>query len=374
MLASSGNLHLIFRSRSEHFRDRTEAPLPLRSRSCTHFLVREYMSITQDYASTGWLQAFMGIQDPALQQHRLFTKKHLDWLDSLSSLTTIREKADSLDDALSGLWAYCEKNGILWCLKQIPASNVDWVLPSTEDFTIQCQTPPEIDSPQQWGAALGIRDWQTRVTMRILRSDFATWQRTSARVGSGAPVGFTMATSEANMMELDCTAYWTANQWVDGAWKIEIDGQPYMKFEVEEAIQVVRPEVETSLEAIVMAIADADSKLRASKTSSIAFPTSFPAWIPSGDRLVPLHEAVYGGKHEVSVSRAFQSTWDAVWPILYCRRKKLVRGHCEMKLIRSQLDQAFQTEPTLTTWMFVFGELLCQTYLGDGLGICAKYQ
>jgi hypothetical protein len=332
------------------------------------------MTITQDYASTGWLQAFMGAQDALLQQSRLSTKKHIDWIDALCSLTTIREKRDSLDDCLTGLWDYAQANELGWLVKNVPASQTDWVLPTTDDFTIECRTPPIISDAKTLGCALGIYDWTTKVMLRIQRSEFATWQRRVARNGSGAPIGFTVATSEAHMMELDCSAIWTANDWVDGTWRFAIDGQPLMTTTVEEPIQVVRPDASKGIESMLFSIMQADSKLRNSKGNSGPTTSTIPAWIPAGDPLVPLHEGIYGGRNGLAVSRSFQSAWDAIWPVLYCRRKKLGRGHCEMKFIRSQLDQAIQTEPKLVTWIFVFGELLCQTYLSDGLGISAKYK
>lgn len=331
------------------------------------------MALTQDFAASGWLQAFMGAPDATLQQARLFTKKHIDWLDVLSSLTTIREKSDILDEALQGLWDYTGEHATQWLLTSVPATNVDWVIPTTDDFTIHCAAPTAIENADQLGAALGVRDWKTRVTMRILKSDFATWQRKVARVGSGAPVGFTMATSHSNTMELLCNASWTANKWVDGKWLIEIDGQPHMTYEIEESIQVSRPELTDVMEKALAAMAYADSNLRSVPTNSPGLSTNVPEWIPTTDKLLPLHKAVYGSGSESCVSRSFQTAWDAVWPILYNRRKKLVRGQCEMKVIRSQLDQAFQSDPRLVTWIFVFGELMGQTFSGSGLGICAKY-
>lgn len=315
----------------------------------------------------------MGIPDATLQQSRLFTKKHLDWLDVLSSLTTIREKSDILDEALQGLWDYSGEHHIRWLLNSVPATNEDWTIPTTEDFTIQLQSGPSIENAEQLGATLGVKDWQTRVIMKILKSDFATWQRKVARVGSGAPVGFTMATSHANTMELPCTATWTANSWVDGKWLIEIDGQPHMNYELDEPIQVSRPELRDVMAQALEAMAYADNNLRSATSNNPGLSLSTPNWVPPTDKLAPLHAAVYGNGSEISFSRPFQIAWDAVWPILYNRRKKLVRGECEMKIIRGQLDEAFQADPKLATWIFVFGELMGQTFSGSGLGINAKY-
>jgi len=332
------------------------------------------MTVTHDYAASGWLQAFIGTQDPALQQLRISSKKQIDSIDILSNLSTIREKADELDGILEQLWAYAKQNELVWLLQRVPATQRDWELPMDDQFTIHCVTPPKIDSPQDLACALGIRDWSTQVVMRILRSDFATWQRKVSRVGSGAPIGFTVATSEAHMMELPSVAKWRANQWVNGVWEISIDGQPNMNAIIEEPIHVNRPELQHCMDDLTIAIEWADNHLRKSKNSAKAESDGVPSWIPMTDPLYALHDTLYLADGQISVTRSFRTIWEAVWPVIYCRRRKLVRGHCEMQLIRRQLDYAFETEPSLVAWTFLFGEMLSQMFLGDGIGISAKYR
>jgi hypothetical protein len=332
------------------------------------------MTVTHDYAASGWLQAFIGTPDPALQQLRLFSKKQIDSVDVLSNLSTIREKASELDGILEQLWAYAKQNELIWLLQRVPATQPDWELPMDDQFTIHCVAPPKIDSPQDLSCALGIRDWSTRVMLRILRSDFATWQRKVSRVGSGAPIGFTVTTSEAQMMELPSVATWTANQWVNGVWKISIDGQPNMNAILEEPIHVKRPELRDCMDDLTLAIEWADSNLRKIKNSPKAESDGVPSWIPMADPLYALHDTLYLADGQISVTRSFRTTWEAVWPVIYCRRRKLVRGHCEMQSIRRHLDHAFETEPNLVAWTFFLGEMLSQIFLGDGIGISAKYR
>jgi len=42
--------------------------------------------------------------------------------------------------------------------------------------------------------------------------------------------------------------------------------------------------------------------------------------------------------------------------------------------VRQKLDCCFQADPKLVTWLLVFGDLLCQAQVGDGLGIAAKFK
>ena len=137
----------------------------------------------QDYANSGWLQAFMGVSDPVIQQSRLIAKKHLDWIDCITSLTTIREKADMLDAALESLWQYGVSNELNWLLTSIPCAQSSWVLDCTDEFSIEQNEAPKIDDATVWANAMGIRDWSTQVTMRILSGDFVSWQRRVARQG-----------------------------------------------------------------------------------------------------------------------------------------------------------------------------------------------
>jgi hypothetical protein len=175
------------------------------------------------------------------------------------------------------------------------------------------------------------------------------------------------------MMDLNCIASWKANDWADGSWTFQIENQPNMSAAVDEAIQVTRPDLSEGLSAIVNAIDWADRTLRATKNDKPAAVTTIPIWLPLGDRLVPIHESVYGGKNDLVVTQVFANVWDSVWPVIYCRRRKLGRGHCELKHIKDKVDQSLSTEPRLFTWLVVFAELLSQVYTSDGLGICAKY-
>lgn len=331
------------------------------------------MAITQDYAAVGWLQAFLGVNDPLLQKTRLETKKLVDCIEVICSLTTIREKRDQIESSLETLWDFCHANQMAWALNQVPSLQSDWILPSNDDFTISRTSPVKLSSAAELGAALGIYDWKTNVVMRIRSAEFTTWQRRVARVGSGAPVGFTMATSKTDIMDLNCVASWKANEWADGNWTFQIENQPNMSASVDEAIQVTRPELTEGLSAILNAIDWADRTLRVTKNDKPAAVTTIPIWLPLGDRLVPIHESVYGGKNDLVVTQVFQNVWDSVWPVIYCRRRKLGRGHCELKHIKDKVDQSLSTEPRLFTWLVVFSEMLSQVYTSDGLGICAKY-
>ena len=182
----------------------------------------------QDYANSGWLQAMMGASDPVIQQSRLTAKKHLDWIDCITSLTTIREKANVLDQAIESLWQYGVSNELKWLMTSIPVAQSDWILDCTDEFSIEQPNPPQFDTAKDWADALGIRDWSTQVTMKILSGDFVSWQRKVARQGSNAPTGFTMESSGKSTLELKTTATWKANQWVDGTWTFAIDGQSTM--------------------------------------------------------------------------------------------------------------------------------------------------
>ena len=330
----------------------------------------------QDYANSGWLQALMGMNDPVIQQARLSTKKHLDWIDSLCSLTTIREKADSLESSMESLWKYGCENDLKWLLTLIPATQLHWLLDSTDEFTIEQTVSPDVSDAKAWACAMGIHDWSTQVTMRILSGDFVSWQRRVARQGANAPVGFTMESSAKAMMELKTTACWKANQWVDGVWTFSIDGQSTMVHSVEEPIQVARPDWKVTEENAILSIQAADErfqKLRKQSTGSAIPQGDWAGWCESIPSLEPLHQEVLGGR-DMNLTSPFRGIWATVWPIIYCRRKRLKRGTCGLVDVRQKLDCCFQADPKLVTWLLVFGDLLCQAQVGDGLGIAAKFK
>ena len=335
----------------------------------------------QDYANSGWLQAMMGVSDPLIQQSRLQTKKHLDWIDCITSLTTIREKADMLDTALESLWQYGVANELKWLLTSIPSAQPDWVLDCTDEFTIEQTASPAIDDSTVWASAMGIRDWSTQVTMKILSGDFVSWQRSVARQGANAPTGFTMESSGKSMLELKTTASWKANNWVDGTWTFAIDGQATMIKVVEEPISVLRPIAKSIQENILLTIQSADDrfeKLR-KKTSGNNITQGgsnqgrWSDWCESVPAFDDLHLAVLCGEG-LKCTPTFQGIWATVWPIIYCRRKKLKRGTCGLTDLRQRLDQCFQADPQLVTWLLVFGELLCNVQIGEGLGVAAKFK
>jgi hypothetical protein len=76
----------------------------------------------------------------------------------------------------------------------------------------------------------------------------------------------------------------------------------------------------------------------------------------------------------MNLTSPFRGIWATVWPIIYCRRKRLKRGTCGLVDVRQKLDCCFQADPKLVTWLLVFGDLLCQAQVGDGLGIAAKFK
>ncbi|HUP78554.1 MAG TPA: hypothetical protein VM260_08290 [Pirellula sp.] len=340
------------------------------------------LSLTeQDYANSGWLQALMGVSDPVIQQSRLIAKKHLDWIDCITSLTTIREKAEMLDVALDSLWQYGVSNELKWLLTSIPCAQSEWVLDCTDEFSIKQDEPPKIDNATVWANAMGICDWSTQVTMRILSGDFVSWQRRVARQGSNAPTEFTMESSGKRTLELKTTASWKANNWVDGTWTFAIDGQATMVKVIEEPISVYRPDTKATQENVLLTIQSADerfAKLRKKNsgnniTQGMSNQGKWAEWCESVSAFDDLHLAVLcdEGLH---CSPTFQGIWATVWPIIYCRRKKLKRGTCGLTDLRQRLDQCFQADPLLVTWLLVFGELLCKMQIGDGLGISAKFK
>jgi hypothetical protein len=330
----------------------------------------------QDYANSGWLQALMGINDPVIQQGRLNAKKHLDWIDSICSLTTIREKADTLESSIESLWTYAAQNELKWLLTMIPSTQLHWILDSTDEFTIEQTAAPEIPDAKVWSCAMGIHDWSTQVTMRILSGDFVSWQRRVARQGANAPVGFTMESSGKSMLELKTTAAWTANQWVDGSWTFSIEGQATMVHQVEEPIYTKRPDRNQIQENALLTIQSADERFQKSRKPSVgsAIPHGdWSAWCESIPALEDLHLSVLDTRGQ-NYSSTFRGIWATVWPIVYCRRKKLKRGSCGLADLRRKLDSCFQADPKLVTWLLVFGELLCQAHVGDGIGIGAKFR
>jgi hypothetical protein len=330
----------------------------------------------QDYANSGWLQALMGVNDPIIQQARLDAKKHLDWIDCVCSLTTIREKVDTLQASIDSLWSYGVANDLKWLLTAIPSAQSTWILDSTDDFTIEQNTPPVIEDAKSWADAMGIRDWTTQVTMRILSGDFVSWQSRVARQGKNAPVGFTMESSGKSMLELKTTAAWTANNWVDGSWCFSIDGQSTMVKTIEEPIVVARPAWSEIEETALLTLQSADDRYttQRKKSSGSAIPQGdWSLWCESIPSLEPIHLAVLDGQ-QMKFSSTFQGIWATVWPIIYCRRKRLKRGACGLVDVRKKLDCCFQADPKLVTWLLVFGELLCQMQAGDGLGIAAKFK
>ena len=330
----------------------------------------------QDYANSGWLQALMGVNDPIIQQSRLNSKKHLDWIDAICSLTTIREKADTLESSIDSLWKFGIGNDLKWLLSMIPSMQLHWILDSTDVFTIEQTIPPAIEDSQSWADAMGIHDWSTNVTMKILSGDFVSWQRRVARQGANAPVGFTMESSGKAMLELKTKASWKANNWADGVWTFSIDGQSTMIETVEEPIYVARPEWKSTEENALLTLQSADERFakQRKKASGSAIPQGdWSSWCESVPALEPLHLAVLDGQG-LTCSSVFQGIWTTVWPIIYCRRKRLKRGTCGLVDLRRKLDCCFQSDPQLVTWLLVFGELLCQAQVGEGLGIAAKFK
>ena len=334
----------------------------------------------QDYANSGWLQALMGASDPLIQQSRLNAKKHLDWIDCITSLTTIREKAEMLELALESLWQYGAENDLKWLLTAIPSAQSSWVLDCTDEFLIEQNQPPSIEDARTWANAMGIRDWSTQVTMKILSGDFVSWQRRVARQGANAPTGFTMESSGKSTLELKTTASWKANNWVDGTWTFAIDGQATMVKVIEEPISVLRPDWKATQENVLLTIQTADERFGKQRkkisgnniTQGGSNQGKWAEWCESVPALNDLHLAVLCGEG-LQCSPTFLGIWATVWPIVYCRRKKLKRGTCGLTDLRQRLDQCFQADPQLVTWLLVFGELLCSIQIGDGLGIAAKF-
>jgi len=338
----------------------------------------------QDYSNTGWLQAFIGSPSPIIQETRLATKKVLDAIESLSSLTTIREKSELLDESIEMIWSYAHKVQLDWLVRTIPAKGTNWYIEGCDDFSVSMNSALKLETAKDWAQALGIRDWKTPVTTKILKGDFVTWQRRVARQGnSGQSHGFTYEATGNSNLELATTSSWTANEWADGVWDFQIDGQPMMTTTLEEPVMTDRPTLDTVMESVLFAIAYADAEVREPKgvtRSGAGLPAllvsgsgSLPSWCDSVATFRKIHQEVIASS-DTKFTPRFQFVWSSVWPVLYSRRKKLRRDSCDLTTIRQQLDYCFETEPALTRWIFVFGELLSQTFVGDGLGIAVKYR
>lgn len=338
----------------------------------------------QDFASTGWLQAFIGSPSPTIQKTRLEIKKVLDAIESLSSLTTIREKSDLLDESIAEIWRYTNSSQMSWLVRTIPAMSTDWHIEGCDEFSVSVNAPLDFKTADEWAAAMGIRDWSTQLTTKILKGDFVTWQRRVSRQGnSGQSHGFTYEVTGNSTLDLATTASWTANEWADGKWNFQIDGQPMMSTELDEPVITDRPTLESLMESIMFAISHADSDVREPKgvtRSGAGLPAllvsgtgSLPSWCDSVLAFKSIHQEVIASQ-ETKFTARFQFVWSTVWPVLYSRRKRLRRDSCDLITIRQQLDYCFETEPALTRWIFVFGELLSQTFVGDGLGIAVKYR
>ncbi len=338
----------------------------------------------QDFASTGWLQAFIGSPSPTIQQTRLSIKKVLDALESLSSLTTIREKSDSIDASVSEVWDYANNSQLGWLVRTIPAAGTDWHIEGCDEFSVSMNSHLSLVTARDWASAMGIYDWSTQVTTKILKGDFVTWQRRVSRQGnSGQSHGFTYEVTGNSTLDLATTASWTANEWADGKWLFQIDGQPMMSTELEEPVMTERPSLESLVESLMFSISHADADVREPKgvtRSGAGLPAllvsgtgSLPTWCDSVPAFKFIHQAVIASQ-DTKFTPRFQFVWSSVWPVLYNRRKRLRRDSCDLITIRQQLDYCFETEPALTRWIFVFGELLSQTFIGDGLGISVKYR
>jgi hypothetical protein len=245
-------------------------------------------------------------------------------------------------------------------------------------------SPLELKTAVEWAAAMGIRDWSTPVTTKILKGDFVTWQRRVARQGtSGQSHGFTYEATGNSNLELATTASWTANQWADGRWDFQIDGQPMMITELQEPVMTSRPSFESIIEPLMYSISHADADVREAKGITRSGPGipallvsgvgSLPSWADSVPIFKAIHQEVIAS-NDSNFSPRFQFVWSTVWPVLYSRRKRLRRDSCDLVTIRQQLDYCFETEPSLSRWIFAFGEILSQTFIGDGLGIAVKYR
>ena len=297
----------------------------------------------QDYANSGWLQALMGVNDPIIQQARLDAKKHLDWIDSICSLTTIREKSDSLDASIDSLWNYGVTNDLKWLITAIPTTQLHWILDSTDEFTIEQSAPPTIENSTSWADAMGIRDWSTEVTMKILSGDFVSWQRKVARQGANAPTGFTMESSGKSMLELKTTASWKANNWVDGTWTFAIQGQATMIKTIEEPITVARPEWSSLEEFCLLTLQGADDRftaLRKKSTGSAIPQGDWSTWCESIPRLEPIHMAVLG----------------RTWPALYVHVSRDMGNRLANYLLPSQTTQTRSMRargPSQKVWIVV---------------------
>jgi hypothetical protein len=339
-------------------------------------MTKTFTAPDQDYANSGWIQALMGANDPIIQQSRLLLKRQLDSVDVLCSLTTIREKADQLSEWTESLWKFSHDNDLGWLLGQLPALQREWYVDSTELFTIEQTSAPELKSLQQWSGAMGLMDWSTPVVMRILSGDFVSWQRKVARQGASAPVGFTLEVSGKSMLELRANAAWKANDWIDGTWTFSLDGQPFMVHTIEEPVKVARPSQGTLRDDALVSIQSMDERSARKRNKSALDELSVSDWVSWCDSvpdLLPLHEAVLS-ENQTACSRAFRSIWATVWPMLYCKRKKLKRASCSLVEQRKRLDVCLKAEPHLVIWIAVFGELYFQAAVADGLGICAKFR
>ncbi len=302
-----------------------------------------------------WIQALTAAAGSPVARS---IKPKLEWIDHIS----LQRSDGAREAAAQELWTYAESVGLRDVLAIVPAAETRWEFPEDERFVFERQQPLQISNFDQWCSHLGLRAGEHALQAEVTQSDWTSWVRQEA-VRLQQPFN-AAAIASSLTLHVPCQALWDGSRW-----KLQFEDAEWLELPLAELAQVSRPEMKTLQETLTWAAAEADASLLPGRVSTCESPQLSATWISCIDSLQDWHVSIL---ESPDFSAWLRRTWNCVWPTVY-REQNVLRGQADIQILRSEMAACIRAVPELTSWMFVFAKLVCQTQTGMGLGICIDY-
>ena len=304
-----------------------------------------------------WLQSLTLVaREPVAQK----IKPLLDAIDEIS-----RPGADAdRKNCATRLWQFAESEGLRSLMGIVPIQQTNWVFDRDDPFVYRRTARDEIDDLSTWLKCLGLEPNEAALTAEVASRDWLNLARQEAvrqqqsMSTSAIPTGLNL--------QLPCTALWDLN-----GWSIRFDQAEWVVIRYDEPFSVERPALQEIDDALAWAIATANDTLLPKFVAKASAEIGAQAWIKCVPRIEPLHQRIL--VQEVKHTTAwFRRVWACVWAVIY-REQNVLRGQANIDVVRQELAVCIKEVPRLTTWMFVFAKLVCESQLGRGLGVSGDY-
>lgn len=305
-----------------------------------------------------WLQALTLVaREPVAQQIKPL-------LDTISDISRAGGEADRLA-AAKRLWTFAESEGLLPLLEIVPVQQPTWIFDRDDPFQFHRTVRDKVTSFESWLPLIGLTEGEVTLSADVSSRDWLTLARQEAvRLQKSMSTG---AIPAGLNLQLACKGSWEIGQ----GWSIRFDQAEWVVVRYEDPVSVQRPDMSEIDEALAWAIANANDQLVPKVLSKFTEDARPLHWLGCVPRLESLHQRILVG--EVKHTHAwFRRVWSCVWPVSY-REQNVLKGQANVEVIRQELAACFKEAPRLTTWMFVFARLVCESQLGRGLGVSADY-